>query len=761
MSFEHTPAKQEIPISGMHCAACVSRVERVLERVPGVQEASVSLATETARIVFTPGDFDPTAMIEAVADAGYDVRLPSEGEDLDDVMRRREAEREAEYVSLLRRVRVGIVLGLPVVVIGHAQFLPGLSGLSHATMRALWTLSGILTVPIVTYVGRSFFTGAWKAFRQRSATMDTLVALGTGAAWIYSTVAVAWPALFPEGTAHPFYEAVAVVITLVVLGQALEARARGRTSQAMRALMDLQPITAFVIRQGVEQEVPAAEVLVGDLVVVRPGEKVPVDGEVVDGVSAVDESLLTGESIPVDRGAGDPVAGGTLNSTGVLRVQATRVGKDTVLARIVSMVREAQGSKPPIQRVVDVIAGYFVPTVMIISVVTFAVWYNVGPQPVLNFAAVAAVAVLVIACPCALGLATPISVMVAVGKAAEHGVLIRNAEGLQRARTVDTVVLDKTGTITMGRPALTEVCPMPEWSEEDLLAIVAAAEAGSEHPVAKAIRDGATERGLSISPATAFDSIPGKGIRAEVGGRAVAVGTADFLEEEGIDAAPLAGFAHDLSAHGNSPLLVGIGGAPAGVVAVADPVKPDSLAAVRHLRGMGLDVVMITGDHPETAAAIAQEVGIDKVHARVLPEEKAERVAALQREGRVVLMVGDGVNDAPALAQADVGCAMGSGTDVAMEAGDITLMRSSLEGVIAAVEISHATFRNVRQNLVGAFAYNVLGIPIAAGVLYPVFGILLSPVIAGAAMAFSSVTVVTNANRLRAFTPSGLAQGAP
>ncbi len=761
MSSVQASATQEVSISGMHCAACVTRVERILERVPGVQDASVSLATETARIAFVPGAFDPTAMIEAVADAGYDVELPSEGEELDDVLRRREAEREAEYGSLLKRVRVGIVLGLPVVVVGHAQFLPGLSQLSHDTLRMLWVVSGVLTVPIITYVGRSFFVGAWKAFWQRDATMDTLVALGTGAAWAYSTVAVVWPAVFPEGTAHPFYEAVAVVITLVVLGQALEVRARGRTSQAMRRLMDLQPLTAFVVRQEVEQEIPAAEVLVGDLVIVRPGEKVPVDGEVVDGVSAVDESLLTGESIPADRGAGDPVAGGTLNTTGVLRIRATRVGRDTVLARIVSMVREAQGSKPPIQRVVDVIAGYFVPAVMIIAVITFAVWYNVGPQPVLSFAAVAAVAVLVIACPCALGLATPISVMVAVGKAAEHGVLIRNAEGLQRARTVDTIVLDKTGTITMGRPALTDVRPMPEWSEDELLSLVAAAEAGSEHPVAKAIRDGATGRGLSVAPANDFASLPGRGIRAEVGGRILRVGTADFLEDEGISTAALSSLAQDLSAHGKSPLFVGIGQEPAGVVAVADPVKPDSADTIRHLRGMGLHVVMITGDHSETAAAIAREVGIEEVYARVLPHEKAARVVALQGEGRVVLMVGDGVNDAPALAQADVGCAMGSGTDVAMEAGDITLIRNSLEGVIAAIEISHATFRNVRQNLVGAFAYNVLGIPVAAGVFYPVFGILLSPVVAGAAMAFSSVTVVSNANRLRAFTPSRLAAGAP
>ncbi|RMH12387.1 MAG: heavy metal translocating P-type ATPase, partial [Gemmatimonadetes bacterium] len=500
-------AECDVQIEGMHCAACVTRVERVLRAVPGVEDASVSLATESAHVRVDPAAFDPEALAEAVADAGYEARFTSDEEPLEEVLRRRDEEREREYHDLLRRFRVGVLLGLPVVLIGHASLLPGLGGLDHGTMRWLWALSGLLSIPILTYVGRRFFTGAWSAFRQHEATMDTLVAVGTGAAWLYSTAAVAAPGLFPEGTAHPFYEAVAVVITLVVLGQALEARARGRTSEAVRRLMDLRPPTARVVRGGEEVEVPAAEVVVGDHVVVRPGEKVPVDGVVVEGRSAVDESMVTGESVPVERAPGDEVVGGTLNASGVLVVRATRVGRDTVLARIVEMVRTAQGSKPPIQRVVDVVAGYFVPAVMIVAVISFAVWYTFGPEPRLSYAAVVAVAVLVIACPCALGLATPISIMVAVGKAAEHGILIRNGEALQRARRVDTVVLDKTGTLTEGRPALTDVVAAPGWDEARLLALTAAAEAGSEHPIGRSVVEGARERGVTLPAAADFEAI--------------------------------------------------------------------------------------------------------------------------------------------------------------------------------------------------------------------------------------------------------------
>ena len=766
--YEVPVLREEVAISGMTCAACVHRVETALGSVPGITSAEVSLATESARIEYVPGGLDTTVMRDTVAAAGYQVDAAAEAEGIEETLKRRDEEREQEARSLLRRFWVGAALGLPVVIIGHARFIPGLQGIDAVTMRWLWALSGVLTVPIMTFVGGRFFTGGWSAFRRHDANMDTLVALGTGAAWLYSTVAVAFPGLFPEGTAHPFYEATAVVITLVVLGQALEARAKGRTSQAVRRLMDLRPLVARVVRDGTEVEVPAAEVRLGEIVVVRPGEEIPVDGCVQEGRSAVDESMVTGESIPVDKGPGDEIVGGTMNSAGVLHFRAERVGRDMVLSRIVDMVREAQGAKPPIQRVVDVVASYFVPSVMIVSVVSFALWYSFGPEPALSYAVVVAVAVLVIACPCALGLATPISIMVAVGKAAEHGILIRNGEALQRARSVDTVVLDKTGTVTEGRPTLTDVVPLDGASEEELLRLAAAAETGSEHPLAQAVAEGAAARGVELvrgsdhteaaglARATDFEAVPGLGIRATVDGRRVLVGTAAFLAEAGVETAALEEQASELAESGRTPVLVAADGHPVGALGIADPVKEESAAAIGRLRAMGLQVVILTGDHEATARAVARKVGVESVLARVLPEQKAQRIKELQDQGRSVAMVGDGINDAPALAQANVGIAIGTGTDVAIEAGDVTLMGGSLEGVVEMLEISEATFRNIRQNLVGAFIYNTLGIPVAAGVFYPFLGILLSPVIAGAAMAFSSVTVVTNANRLRGFTPRGV-----
>lgn len=742
---------QEIPITGMTCAACVRRVENAVAGVSGVAHVDVSLATEAARVQYTPGALERDAIREAVVAAGYGVDSVAEAEGIEETLRRRDEEREAEASSLFRRFKIGALLGVPVVLIGHAQFISGLQDLSPGVMRALWTLSGFLTVPIMVHVGGRFFTGGWSAFRRHDANMDTLVALGTGAAWLYSTFAVAFPGLFPEGTAHPFYEATAVVITLVVLGQALEARARGQTSQAVRRLMDLRPLVARVIRGNAEVEIPAAAVRVGDIVVVRPGEKIPVDGRVYDGRSAVDESMVTGESIPVEKAPGDEVVGGTINVSGVIQFVAERVGSEMVLSRIVQMVRSAQGAKPPIQRVVDVVASYFVPSVMIISVVSFAVWYTFGPS--LSYAVVVAVAVLVIACPCALGLATPISIMVAVGKAAEYGVLVRNGEALQRARNVDTVVLDKTGTVTQGAATLTDVVPLGGVSDKDLLRLTAAVEAGSEHPLGMAVVDGALARGVRFERATDFVAVPGCGVRAAVGGKTVLVGTASFLEEAGVNTQDLERKATDLAAEGRTPILAAADGRPLGALGIFDPVKADSVDVIRRLQALGKHVVILTGDHEATARAVAREVGVDTVWARVLPGQKAQRIAELQKRGARVAMVGDGINDAPALAQADIGIAIGTGTDVAMEAADVTLMGGSLRGVVDLMEISEATFANIRQNLVGAFIYNVLGIPVAAGVFYPVFGILLKPVYAGAAMAFSSVTVVTNANRLRSFKP--------
>ena len=742
----------EVPVQGMHCAACVSRVERVMGQAPGVMEAEVSLATESARLKFIPGLMDQERLRGLVQDAGYRIREEEAG-GFEEALKKRGEEREAEYRDLLTRFWVGAALGTPVAIIGHAHMIPGFQTMDPGTMRFLWVLSGILTIPIMAWVGRRFFSGAWSAFRHREATMDTLVAVGTGAAWVYSTAAVLFPGFFPEGTAHPFYEATAVVITLVMLGQALEARAKGKTSQALRRLMDLKPRTARVIRGGEEVEIPAQEVQVGELVVVRPGEKVPVDGELVEGQSAVDESMVTGESIPVEKVAGDGVVGGTLNRSGSFRFRASRVGKDTVLAQIVEMVRSAQGSKPSIQRAVDVVASYFVPVVLIIATLTFAAWYTFGPEPRLIFAAVVAVAVLVIACPCALGLATPISIMVSVGKAAQAGILVRNGDALQQARRADTVILDKTGTITRGEPALTTVLPGEGVAEDELLALAAAAEDASEHPLAQAVLEGARGRGVRWERAADFEALTGKGLRAVVAGREILVGSPSFFREMGVESQEAAFLLEKVTENGQTPVLVSRDGAFLGVLGISDPVKPESAAAVARLREMGLKVIMLTGDHRAAAEAIGREVGVHEVRAELLPEEKVEAVRDFQAAGRRVVMVGDGINDAPSLAQADVGMAMGSGTDVAMETGDMVLMGSSLAGVVHALELSHATFRNIRQNLVGAFIYNVLGIPVAAGVLYPFFGVLLSPVIAGAAMAFSSVTVVTNANRLRFFQP--------
>jgi Cu+-exporting ATPase len=602
--------------------------------------------------------------------------------------------------------------------------------------------------------------------------MNTLIALGTGAAWLYSSVAILAPHIFPEGTAEPFYDVAAVVIALVVLGQALELRAKGRTSEAIKKLMGLQAKTARVIRNGKEQDIPVEEVLVGDIVLVRPGEKVPVDGVVTEGSSAVDESMLTGESLPVEKKVGDEVIGATLNKTGSFKFEATKVGKDTALAQIVRMVEEAQGSKAPIQRLVDVVSGYFVPAVMIIAVLTFVAWFDFGPDPRLTYALVTAVTVLIIACPCALGLATPISLMVGVGKGAEQGILIKGGEALQTAQSLDAIVLDKTGTITKGTPELTDIVlgsqftvnssptlnPEPSnlnESERELLRLAASVERTSEHPLAAAIVEGAKKRGVTLSDPRDFQAVPGHGVIAKVDEHQVVLGNLKMMQQERVDLGELEEAARRLADEGKTPMYAAVDGIASGIMAVADTVKEDSAEAIQAFKALGLEVVMITGDNRRTAQAIARQVGIDRVMAEVLPEDKAHQVHLLQAEGKKVGMVGDGINDAPALAQADVGFAIGTGTDVAIEASDITLIKGSLKGVVTAVEVSKATMRNIKQNLFGAFIYNTLGIPVAAGLLYPFFGLLLSPLIAGAAMAFSSVTVVTNANRLRRFRPTG------
>jgi Cu+-exporting ATPase len=673
------------------------------------------------------------------------------------------------YRTMMHKFWFAAAVGTPLLFLMLAEFAPTWE---HALMpyhRTIGIVSAVVTFPVLAWSGRQFFESAWNGFLNHNTNMDTLVALGTGAAWVYSAFVVFAPGLFPAGTAGMYFEVAVIVIALILLGQALEMRAKSRSSAAIRKLLELQAKTARVIRDGKEVDVPIEEVIVGDIVLVRPGEKVPVDGVILSGESAIDESVVTGESVPVDKRPGDQVIGSSVNKAGAFTFRATKVGSDTALARIVEMVQQAQSSRPPIGRLVDLISSYFVPAVMILSILTFLVWFNVGPEPVLNHAIVTMVSVLVIACPCALGLATPISLMVGVGKAAEHGVLIRNGEALENASRLTTIVLDKTGTLTRGKPELTEVVPLDDFDEQELLRLAAIADRRSEHPLAEAIVEGALARGIELGDPEAFNAIPGYGVEATVDRRRVAVGNRKLMERVTIRLDAIEQLITRLADNGKTPMFVAVDGRLAGVIGVADKLKDDSIAAVRLLRERGIEVVMITGDNERTARSIARQVGIERVLAEVLPEEKARQVELLQAEGRnlksrrrgnafLVGMVGDGINDAPALAQADVGFAIGTGTDVAIEAADVTLVGGSLGGVVTAIEISRATLRNIKQNLFGAFFYNVLGIPIAAGLLYPFFGVLLSPIIAGAAMAASSITVVTNANRLRFFEPAPLGE---
>ena len=739
----------------MHCASCVRTVEKVLGDAEGVAEASVSLVEELARVRLASGGAGSDALVRAVEGAGYGAEVLAGAGAVLETARERDQERDEDRAALMRRFRVGVACGLPVVLIGHWEMIPGLSALAEEARRGLWWLSGGLTVPILLYTGRGFFAGAWAAARRGAADMNTLVALGTGAAWLYSTVALAAPDLFPAGSARPFYEAVAVVIALVVLGQAVEARAKGRTARALRALFDLTPETADRVTGDGIETVQLAEIVPGDLLLVRPGARIPLDGRVRRGESEVDESMLTGESMPVAKAPGHGVVGGTVNGTGALTIETTRVGADTVLARIVEMVQRAQGTKPPIQRAADAVASYFVPAVILVALLTFCAWVVAGPEPGVNLAVVTAVAVLVIACPCALGLATPISVMIAIGKAASHGVLIRDGGALQRACRVDTVVLDKTGTLTAGKPRVTFAGASADFAEGGFLEAAASVEAASEHPAARAIVRYAGEREVAWPEVENFAAHPGRGASGSVAGRRVLVGSPLFVAAAGVDIGPVAEYLDRAAAEGATPVVVAVDGVVVGVFGVADALRPGAREVVARLRQRGVEVMMLTGDEEAAAARIAGQAGIARVSARVSPDGKAREIEALRGRGRVVAMVGDGINDAPALATADVGIAMGGGTDVALRTGDVALLGDSLRGVETLLGISRAAHRNIVQNLVGAFAYNVVGIPVAAGALYPSLGLLLSPMIAGAAMAFSSVTVVANANRLRAYRPGG------
>lgn len=667
------------------------------------------------------------------------------------------AARREEIADLTRRVAVGALLSLPVVA---AVMLHEVFGVDvPALLLDRWWQFALIT-PVMFYTGWPIHRTGWHALLGRTAEMNALITLGTSAAYGYSLLATVAPGLLPAGVREVYYEAVGVILTLILLGRLFEAKAKAGTGQAIRELLDLQAKTARLVRDGTEVEVPVEQVTAGDVVAVRPGEKVPVDGVIVDGRSTLDESMVTGESIPVTKGSGDEVVGATINQTGAFRFRATKVGADTMLAQIIRLVQQAQASRAPIQRIADLVASYFVPVVVFIAIVSFTVWFLVGPAPAVTLGLVAAVAVLIIACPCALGLATPLSVMVGTGKGAQAGILIRSAEALEIAQRLDVVVLDKTGTVTQGRPELTDVIAADGGTENEVLRLVASAEQSSEHPLGQAIVAGATGRGIVLARAGEFDSVTGHGITATVDGRRVQVGKAALLTGQGIDTAALSAEADRLAAAGRTAMYAAADGRLLGLVAVADTVKEDSAAAITALKRLGLEIVMITGDNARTAEAIAAEVGVDRVLAEVLPERKADEIRRLQEEGRRVGMVGDGINDAPALAQADVGFAIGTGTDVAIEAADITLISGSLGGVVTAVRLSRATMRNIRQNLFLAFVYNTAGIPVAAGVLYPFTGRLLSPIVAAAAMALSSLSVVGNANRLRRFTPRPL-PGAP
>jgi P-type Cu+ transporter len=739
-----------LPVVGMTCASCVNRIERFLNRADGVTTANVNLATERATVTFDPARIDRAAIVATIEAAGYDVapeRMAGEetagGETSD------ERERAAERRDLLTGAIVSLGIGLAMMAV---MFWPGGAPWPMVDINR-WFIAPAALVQFV--YGRRFLVAAARGLRHGDLNMNTLVAMGTLAAYGYSMVVTLLPdTLMGAGIGHEtYFDSAAVIIGLILLGRWLEARAKGQAAGAVKALLKLRPETARVLRDGGEREIPIDQVVVGDLVRVRPGDRVPVDGIVVDGASAVDESMLTGESLPVDKARGDRVIGATINANGTFVLRAERVGRDTTLSQIVTLVEQAQGSKAPIQRVADRVTGWFVPAVIVIAAVTFLGWLLLGPEPALTYALTSAIAVLIIACPCAMGLATPTAIMVGTGKGAEHGILVRDGAALEQAHRITAVVLDKTGTITMGEPSVMRIELMPGVREADLLRLVAAAERGSEHPLAEAIVRHADGLGVDAIDASGFEAVPGRGVRATVDETPVLAGTESFLTEHGIETASVRGAVAEVAGAGASPVLVAANGALLGLIGVADTVKPSSAKAIARLRAAGLDVWMLTGDRRATAEAIGASVGIgpERILAEVLPEQKAASVAELQAGGAVVAMVGDGINDAPALVQADLGIAIGTGADVALEASDVTLVGGDLGGVPTAVRLSRATLRTIRQNLGWAFGYNVLLIPVAAGLLFPLAGLLLSPALAAGAMALSSVSVVTNSLRLRAF----------
>ena len=737
----------DLEIEGMTCASCVARVELVLKSVPGVTGATVNLATERAHVI---GQADPAALIRAVSGAGHDARLAIPASEVSDEKTARKA---AEEVALKRDLVIAAVLSLPVFVLEMGSHLfqwVHMSVMNTIGMQNSWYLQFALTTAALLGPGRRFYVKGFPALARLAPDMNSLVAVGTSAAYGYSLVATFAPALLPAGTVNVYYEAAAVIVTLILLGRFLEARAKGRTSEAIKRLVGLQPRVARVVRAGVALEVPIADVRHGDHVAVRPGERVPVDGEVTEGASWIDESMISGEPLPVEKSAGSAVTGGTINQTGAFTFRATAVGEATMLAQIIRMVEAAQGGKLPIQALVDRVTMWFVPAVMALAMLTFAVWLIFGPDPALTFGLVNAVAVLIIACPCAMGLATPTSIMVGTGRGAELGVLFRKGEALQALQGVKVVAFDKTGTLTMGKPRLTDLHLSSGFDRAPVLAAVAAVEAKSEHPIARAIVAAAQAEGLTLPNVTEFVSMTGFGVMAQAGGQRVEIGADRYMVKLGLDVAPFAAMAARLADEGKSPLYAAIDGRLAAIMAVADPIKATTPEAIRAVHALGLKTAMITGDNARTAQAIARQLGIDEVVAEVLPDGKVAAVKRLKALGALAY-VGDGINDAPALAEADVGLAVGTGTDIAIEAADVVLMSGRLTAVSDAIALSKATMRNIRQNLFWAFAYNAALIPVAAGVLWPAFGILLSPIFAAGAMALSSIFVLGNALRLRRY----------
>ncbi len=737
---------QQFSIQSMNCASCVGKIETALQAVAGVSAVSVNLADKTVSI---ESHTDTATLLNALEQASY----PGSPVDVEEDLRhRQEQEDRKRYRYLIKHTFIALGLGLPLMLWG---LITGEMSVNSPAQQLAWGGVGVATLLVLVVSGKHFFTGMWQALKHHNANMDTLIAIGTGMAWLYSMFVVLFPELLPAMARHVYFEASAMIIGLINLGQALELRAKGKTSEAVKRLLGLQSKTARVVRDGKETDIPVAQVTKGDIIRIRPGEKIPVDGIVTEGTSLIDESMLTGEPVPVSKTIGNEVSAGTLNKNSSLLFRAEKVGSETALAQIIAMVKKAQNTKMPIARLADKIASVFVPTVLLIAVASALIWFNFGPDPRAVHMLVIATTVLIIACPCALGLATPMSVMAGVGKAAEMGILIRKGDALQQASKITTLVLDKTGTITEGAPKVTEIqVADSSLSENDMLAFAASLETHSEHPLAEAIVESAQTKALNLLPANNFEAITGHGISGQVNQQTVLLGNQKLMDDNRIQSSSMTAQAEILAGKGCTPMYLAIDGKLAGLIAVSDPVRNDSVAAINRLHKLGIKVVMLTGDNPLTAAAVAKQTGIDDFKAGVLPQDKEQYVHKLQQQGQIVAMTGDGINDAPALARANVGFAIGAGTDVAIESADITLMRSSLHGLADAVELSRTTLKNIKQNLFGAFIYNSLGIPVAAGILYPFTGMLLNPVIAGGAMALSSVTVVTNANRLRRFKPS-------